>query len=152
MTALDLSKLKPADGAKKTRKRVGRGPGSGLGKTSGRGHKGQKARSGARRKIKAWNEGGQMPLQRRVPKRGFRNLFRVEYQPVNVERLQTCPEGEVTPDTLKELGIIKSTRKPVKILGVGKLEKALTVKVAAFSKSAREKIEAAGGKIEVTQC
>ena len=152
MTALDLSKLKPADGSKKTRKRVGRGSGSGLGKTSGRGHKGQKARSGARRKIKAWNEGGQMPLQRRVPKRGFRNLFRVEYQPVNVERLGKCSEGEVTPDTLKELGIIKSTRKPVKILGVGKLEKALTVKAAAFSKSAREKIEAAGGKIEVTQC
>lgn len=152
MAALDLSELKPADGSKKTRKRVGRGTGSGLGKTSGRGHKGQKSRSGAQRKLKTWNEGGQMPLQRRVPKRGFRNMFRVEYQPVNLDRLTKCPAGEITPETLKELGIIKSTRKPVKILGTGKLDKALTIKAHAFSKSAKEKIEAAGGKIEVTKC
>ncbi len=152
MAALDLSNLKPADGSRKNRKRVGRGPGSGHGKTSGRGHKGQKARSGGRRRVKAWSEGGQMPLQRRTPKRGFRNIFRVEYQPVNLDSLQRCPEGEVTTDTLKQMGIIKSTRKPVKVLGNGKLEKALTVKVPAFSKTAREKIEAAGGKIEVTKC
>ena len=153
MAALDLSKLKPPDGSRKNRKRVGRGTGSGTGKTSGRGHKGQKSRSGARRKIQSWSEGGQMPLQRRVPKRGFRNtMFRTEYQPVNLDRLQECTKVEITPETLKKMGIIKSSRKPVKILGMGNLDKALTVKVAAFSKTAIEKIEKAGGKVEVTKC
>jgi len=149
MTPLEISELKPVPGSKKKRKRVGRGPGSGLGKTSGRGHKGQKSRSGSGRTIHGWSEGGQMPLLRRVPKRGFKNKFRTEYQAVNLARLTRCPAGEVTPDTLKELGIIKSTRLPVKILGVGELEAALKVKASAFSKSAREKIEAAGGKAEV---
>ena len=147
MAPLDLSNLKPASGARKKQRRVGRGPGSGRGKTSGRGHKGQKSRSGGN--IKPWMEGGQMPIQRRIPKRGFTNRFREEYQEVNISALGKCQPGEVTPDTLKELGIIKSTRLPVKILGMGKLEAALHVKAAAFSKSAAEKIKEAGGKAEV---
>jgi large subunit ribosomal protein L15 len=146
MVPMDLSNLKPSSGARKNRKRVGRGPGSDMGKTCGRGHKGQKSRSG--KKIKAWMEGGQMPLQRRLPKRGFYNRFRTEYQVVNLTALNKC-QGEVTPDTLMELGIIKSTRLPVKILGMGKLEAALTVKAAAFSKGAVEKIKEAGGNVEV---
>ncbi|HDL04085.1 MAG: 50S ribosomal protein L15 [Candidatus Zixiibacteriota bacterium] len=147
MTPLDLSSLKPASGARGKRRRVGRGPGSGRGKTAGRGHKGQKSRSGGN--IKPWMEGGQMPIQRRIPKRGFTNQFREEYQEVNISSLNKCQPGEVTPDTLKELGVIKSTRQPVKILGMGKLEAALHVKAAAFSKSAAEKIKEAGGKTEV---
>jgi len=147
MSPLELSQLKPAPGARRTRKRVGRGPGSGRGKTSTRGHKGQRSRSGS--KIRAWSEGGQMPIQRRVPKRGFTNIFREEYQEVNLISLVKCHPGEVNPDILKELGIIKSTRRPIKILGNGSVETALTVKASAFSKSAREKIEAAGGKTEV---
>ena len=147
MAPLDLSNLKPAPGARKKRRRVGRGPGSGLGKTSGRGHGGQKSRSGG--SIKRWMEGGQMPIQRRIPKRGFTNRFREEYQEVNISALSKCQPGEVTPDTLRELGIIKSTRLPVKILGMGKLEAALNVKAAAFSKSAAEKIKEAGGNAEV---
>ncbi len=147
MAPLELSNLKPAKGARKNRKRVGRGPGSGLGKTSGRGHKGQKSRSGPG--IKAWMEGGQMPLQRRIPKRGFRNIFKTKYQILNLTDLEKCESGEVTPDTLVELGIIKSTRLPVKILGNGDIEKALQIKVSAFSKSAEEKIKKAGGNTEV---
>ena len=147
MAPLDLSQLKPAAGSRKGRKRVGRGPGSGRGKTSTRGHKGQRSRSGF--KIRPWSEGGQMPIQRRVPKRGFTNIFREEFQVVNLVALGKCLPGEVTPDTLKEQGIIKSTRRPVKILGNGALETALNIKASAFSKAAREKIEAAGGKTEV---
>lgn len=150
MTAsLKLSELRPSPGATRQRKRVGRGPGSGMGKTSTRGHKGQKARTGGVAKVKRWSEGGQMPLQRRIPKRGFTNIFREDYQVVNLTQLARCPAGEVTPDKMKELGIIKSTRLPVKILGMGKLEAALHVKAAAFSRSAIEKIQAAGGKTEV---
>jgi len=149
---LELSNLQPPPGARKQRKRVGRGVGSGTGKTSGRGHGGQRSRSGGKSNIRPWSEGGQMPIQRRVPKRGFRNIFRVAYQPVNLDRLANCKDTEITPEVLKNLGIIKTTRRPVKILGNGKLETALTVKVAAFSKSAIEKIEAAGGKAEVTKC
>ena len=149
MTPLKLSQLSPPSGSRKNRKRIGRGPGSGMGKTSGRGHKGQKARSGGKGNVKNWSEGGQMPLQRRLPKRGFTNIFREEYQEVNLTSLSKCPTGEVTSDTLKQLGIIKSTRLPIKILGMGKLETALHVKAAAFSKSAVEKIKAAGGKAEV---
>ncbi len=149
MTPLMLSQLKPPTGSRKNRKRIGRGPGSGMGKTSGRGHKGQKARSGGKGNVKNWSEGGQMPLQRRLPKRGFTNIFREEFQEVNLTSLGKCPPGEVTSDTLKQLGIIKSTRLPIKILGMGKLETALHVKAAAFSKSAVEKIKAAGGKAEV---
>lgn len=145
---MDLSNLHPAKGSKKTRKRVGRGPGSGLGKTSGRGHKGQKARSGAR--IKRGFEGGQMPLYVRLPKRGFRNIFSQEYQIVNVGQLARCPAGEeITPETLKKNGLIKNLQIPVKLLGNGAVETAFTVKVSACSKSAREKIENAGGKVEV---
>lgn len=147
MTPLEMSQLKPSRGSRRNRRRVGRGPGSGRGKTSGRGHKGQKSRSGGN--IPAWMEGGQMPIQRRIPKRGFTNKFREEYQEVNLTALSKCPAGEVTPDTLKELGIIKTTRLPVKILGMGKIETALNVKASAFSKSAAEKIKAAGGNIEV---
>lgn len=149
ISPLQLSRLSPPSGSRKSRKRVGRGPGSGMGKTSTRGHKGQKARSGGVAKVKRWSEGGQMPLQRRVPKRGFTNIFREEYQPVNLDSLRRCQPGEVTPETLKQLGIIKSTRLPVKILGMGKLEAAFHIKAAAFSKSAIEKIQAAGGKFEV---
>ncbi len=147
-TPIKLSELRPPSGATHYRKRLGRGPGSGMGKTSGRGHKGQKARSGGKGNVKNWSEGGQMPLQRRAPKRGFRNIFREEYQVVNLTALGKCPAGEVTPDTLKQLGIVKTTRLPIKILGSGKLEAALHVKAAAFSKSAAEKIQAAGGKAE----
>jgi large subunit ribosomal protein L15 len=147
MVALELSNLKPPPGARKKRKRVGRGVGSGRGKTSTRGHTGQKSRSG--KKIKAWMEGGQMPIQRRIPKRGFTNIFRQEYQVVNLEKLNKCQSGDITPDTLRELGIIKSTRLPLKILGVGELKSALNIKANAFSKTAAEKIEKAGGKIEV---
>ncbi len=147
---LELSNLKPSPGARKQRKRVGRGVGSGTGKTSGRGHGGQKSRSGY--KTRPWSEGGQMPIQRRIPKRGFTNIFRVEYQPVNLDRLAKCKDTEITPEVLKKQGIIKTLNRPVKVLGTGKLELALTVKVAAFSKSAIEKIEAAGGKAEVTKC
>jgi large subunit ribosomal protein L15 len=149
MAPLMLSRLQPPAGSTKNRKRIGRGPGSGMGKTSGRGHKGQKARSGGVGNVRNWSEGGQMPLQRRIPKRGFRNIFREEFQAVNLATLIKCQAGEVTPEILKQLGIIKSTRLPVKILGMGKLEAALHVKAAAFSKSAIEKIKAAGGKTEV---
>jgi large subunit ribosomal protein L15 len=144
---MELHSLKPPKGAKKTPKRVGRGPGSGLGKTSGRGHKGAGQRSG--RKHKAWFEGGQMPLSRRIPKFGFTNIFREEYQIVNVADLSRLDPGEVTPETLKAAGLIKKVTVPVKVLGNGNVEKAYTVKAAAFSKSAVSKIEQAGGKAEV---
>ena len=139
-----LHELRPKSGAKKNRMRVGRGPGSGKGKTCGRGHKGQKCRSGA--KSRSWFEGGQMPLQRRLPIRGFTNPCKVTYQVVSLSDLaERNLEGEVTPETLKENGIIKSLRKPVKILGTGELEKALDIKANAFSKTAMDKIEKAGG-------
>lgn len=144
---MDLHSLKPPKGAKKARKRVGRGAGSGMGETSGKGHKGAKARSGFRHK--AGFEGGQMPLHRRLPKRGFTNIFKVEYQVVNVADLTRCAAGEVTAATLRAAGVIKNTHIPVKILGNGTIDKAFTVKAAAFSKSAVEKITAAGGKTEV---
>ncbi|UCD95678.1 MAG: 50S ribosomal protein L15 [Candidatus Zixiibacteriota bacterium] len=144
---MEMSQLSPSRGSRKNRRRVGRGPGSGRGKTCGRGQKGQKSRSGGN--IPAWMEGGQMPIQRRIPKRGFTNKFRQEYQEVNLTALSKCRSGEVTPETLKELGIIKTTRLPVKILGTGKIETALLVRASAFSKSAAEKIKAAGGNIEV---
>ncbi len=147
MVPLELSNLKPPPGARKKRKRVGRGVGSGRGKTSTRGQTGQKSRSG--KKIKSWMEGGQMPIQRRIPKRGFTNIFRQEYQVVNLEKLNKCGPGDITPDTLRESGIIKSTRLPLKILGVGELKSALNIKANAFSKTAAEKIVKAGGKIEV---
>ena len=145
---MDLSNLRPADGAKHNDNfRRGRGHGSGNGKTAGKGHKGQKARSGAPR---PGFEGGQMPLYRRLPKRGFKNIFAKQYVAVNVEELNKLEDGaEVTAETLKANGIISKTLDGVKILGRGELNKKLTVKVAKMSASAKEKIEKAGGKAEV---
>lgn len=145
---MKIHELKPPKGAKKAAKRKGRGIGSGLGKTAGRGHKGQKARSGGG--VRPGFEGGQMPLQRRIPKRGFTNIFKKEMTVVNVSELNKFEEGtEVTPELLIEKGIIKKMRDGIKILGNGELEKSLNVKAHAFSKSAAQKIEAAGGKTEV---
>ena len=142
---MKLHELTPAKGSRKARKRIGRGPGSGTGKTAGRGHKGQRSRSGFSRR--PGFEGGQMPLVRRVPKRGFTNIFRTEYAVVNVGRLDAL-DGEVSPDTLIETGWIKKGEL-VKILGQGDLGKALTVKAHKFSQTARSKIEQAGGSCEV---
>jgi large subunit ribosomal protein L15 len=141
---MKLHELSPADGSRKARKRVGRGPGSGTGKTAGRGHKGQKSRSGYSRRIGF--EGGQMPLIRRVPKRGFTNIFRKEYAVVNLRDLDGF-EGEVTPEILVDRGLVRRGWQ-VKILGEGEIQTALQVKAHRFSRSAREKIEAAGGSCE----
>jgi len=138
----ELHDLKPTPGSRKDPKRVGRGPGSGTGKTAGRGHKGQKARTGG--KVRRGFEGGQMPLHRRLPKRGFHNLFRTEYQVVNLRALVEL-EGEIDPQVMKERGLISSLRLPVKVLGDGDLSAALVVRADAFSGSARRKIEEAGG-------
>ncbi|UCE25051.1 MAG: 50S ribosomal protein L15 [Candidatus Zixiibacteriota bacterium] len=144
---MELHTLKPPAGSKKKRKRVGRGPGSGKGKTSGRGHKGAGARSGFKRK--PGREGGQMPLHRRLPKRGFTNIFKTEYQIVNLADLSRCEAGDVTAETLKKAGLVNKPNLPIKLLGNGNIDKAYNVKAQAFSKTAREKIEAAGGKAEV---
>lgn len=146
---MKLHDLSPAAGASKERKRIGRGPASGQGKTAGKGHKGQKARAG--RGMRAGFEGGQMPLQRRIPKRGFNNIFATEMAIVNVATLDKYFEdgAVVTVDALIEKGILKKTLDGVKILGQGDLTKKLTVQVNAFSESAKSKIEAAGGKAEV---
>lgn len=141
---MKLHDLSPAKGSKKDRKRVGRGPGSGLGKTAGRGEKGQKSRSGYSRR--AGFEGGQMPLIRRVPKRGFTNIFRVEYAVVNLSQLGAL-EGDVTPEVLRSHGLVRANR-PVKVLGDGEVDRALRVSAHKFSKSARAKIEKAGGSCE----
>ncbi len=145
---MKLHELKPVEGSRKAQKRVGRGTGSGLGKTSGKGQKGQKSRSGGG--VKPGFEGGQMPLYRRLPKRGFTNIFAKQIVEVNVERLNIFENGtEVTEALLKERGVVSKTLDGVKILGNGEQTKSLTVKVSRFSKSAQEKIEAAGGKVEV---
>ena len=145
---MKLHDLSPAAGSTKARKRIGRGPASGQGKTAGKGHKGQLARAG--RGMRAGFEGGQMPLQRRVPKRGFNNIFRTEYAIVNISALDTFNDGDtVTVEALVEKGIVKKTLDGVKILGNGEISKKLTVQVNAFSDSAKSKIEAAGGKAEV---
>ena len=145
---MDLSNLKPNEGAVSERSRVGRGHASGNGKTAGRGHKGQKARSGGSTRLGF--EGGQMPLYRRIPKRGFKNYNYKEIIGINVSKLYVFENGtEVTVETLIEAGIVKNPRDGVKILGDGELTKKLTVKVNAFSKSAEEKITAAGGTCEV---
>ena len=145
---MNLNELQPAKGSKFSRKRVGRGIGSGTGKTSGKGHKGQNARSGGG--VRPGFEGGQMPLYRRLPKRGFKNIFAKQYVTINVEALEKLEDGtEVTAQVLKDNGIISKTLDGVKILGRGELTKKLTVKVAKFSESAKEKIEKAGGKAEV---
>src|SRR5437667_9776574 len=143
---MNLSTLRPPKGATANRKRVGRGMGSGMGKTSTRGHKGQRSRSGSRM-IRGF-EGGQMPLHRRMPKRGFTNIFRKEFSIVNLESLAALGETTITPDVLRKAGVIK-TKHPVKILGNGELSSALTVQAHKFSKSAQEKIIKAGGTVEV---
>lgn len=145
---MKLHELKPAVGAKKAPKRVGRGTGSGLGRNAGKGEKGQKARSGGG--VRLGFEGGQMPLYRRLPKRGFTNIFAKEYAEINVERLNIFEDGtEVTPELLLQKGIVKKAKDGVKVLGNGELQKNITVKAAKFTKAAAEKIEAAGGKVEV---
>lgn len=148
--ALELSNLKPGDGATRDQRRIGRGPASGRGKTAGMGHKGQHARG--KGKVRPGFEGGQMPLQRRVPKRGFKNPFRKTFQVVNVKDLARC-EGvaEITPDVLAENGLIRSPYAPVKILGEGEVSGAFRVTVHAVSGSAKEKIEAAGGQVTLTK-
>ena len=143
---MNLSNIHAPKKATTKRKRVGRGMGSGMGKTSTRGHKGQRSRSGSRM-IRGF-EGGQMPLHRRMPKRGFTNIFRKEYAIVSLERLVELGETTITPDVLRKAGVVK-TKHPVKILGDGELKTALTVSAHKFSKSAQEKIIKAGGKVEV---
>ena len=145
---MKLYELSPAAGSVKDVKRIGRGHGSGNGKTAGKGHKGQKARSGGG--VRPGFEGGQMPMTRRIPKRGFNNIFATKYSVVNVSDLDQFVDGTVVDaDLLKASGLIKKTNDGVKILGNGELTKNLTVKAAAFSASAKEKIEKAGGKAEV---
>ncbi|MDO5040926.1 MAG: 50S ribosomal protein L15 [Peptoniphilus sp.] len=146
---MKLHDLKPAEGGGvKAKKRLGRGIGSGLGKTSGKGHKGQNARSGGG--VRPGFEGGQMPLFRRLPKRGFTNIFAKEYSILNVEDLNVFEDGaEVTPEVLQEMGLVKKNNDGLRILGNGELTSKITVKAHHFSKSAVEKIESAGGKIEV---
>ena len=144
---MNLSDLRPPAGATKKRKRVGRGPGSGNGVTAGRGENGQKSRSGYSRK--RGFEGGQMPLVRRVPKRGFHNPFRVEYETVNVSRLAELEGDEFTPESLLDAKAVRKRTAPVKILGDGEISRKVTVSAHKFSKSAKEKIEAAGGKVIV---
>lgn len=146
---MKLHTIHPAEGATKTRKIVGRGPGSGLGKTSGKGHKGQNARSGGG--VRPGFEGGQLPLFRRLPKRGFSNaLFKKEYAVINLSDLNKFEDGSViTPDLLKEMGLVKKQLDGIKVLGNGKLEKKLTVKAHKFSNRALEQINELGGKAEV---
>lgn len=144
---MKLHELKPAAGSTTAPKRLGRGVGSGLGKTSGKGHKGAKARSGGGKA--PGFEGGQMPLTRRVPKSGFVNIFRKEYATLNLEALERFEDGAVvTIETLKQLGMVKQVKDGVKILGGGDITRKLTVQVTKFTASAKEKIEAAGGKAE----
>ncbi|MFS8631282.1 MAG: 50S ribosomal protein L15 [Bacillales bacterium] len=145
---MKLHELKPAEGSRHARKRVGRGIGSGHGKTSGKGHKGQNARSGGG--VRPGFEGGQMPLFQRLPKRGFTNINRKEYAIVNLETLNRFEDGtEVTPELLIETGVVKNMKAGIKILAKGELKKKLTVKAHKFSSAAKEAIEAAGGSLEV---
>ncbi len=148
---MDLSDLKPSEGSKKNKKRVGRGHGTGQGAQAGRGHKGAQSRSGF--KFKRGFEGGQMPLHRRVPKRGFHNHFRTEYAVVNLDVLADRFDAGtvITPDLLRERGLIHSTRQPIKVLARGDVSKKLTVRAHKFSGKAAEKIAAAGGTVEVLE-
>jgi large subunit ribosomal protein L15 len=145
---MNLSNIRAPKKASEKRKRVGRGMGSGMGKTSTRGHKGQRSRSGSR--MLRGFEGGQMPLHRRMPKRGFTNIFRKEFNIVNLEKLASLGETTITPEVLRQAGVIK-TKHPLKVLGEGELSTAITVQAHKFSKSAQEKITKAGGKFEVLQ-
>ena len=144
---MNLSNLRAPRKANENKKRVGRGMGSGMGKTSTRGHKGQGSRSGS--SLMRGFEGGQMPLHRRLPKRGFTNIFKTEYEVVNLERLAGLNESEITPEVLRKAGVVTSKNTLVKVLGQGELSKALTVQAHKFSKSAQEKIEKAGGRVIV---
>jgi len=146
---LKLNELQPMIGSRKNKKRIGRGTGSGTGSTSGKGNNGDKARSGSFNKF--YFEGGQTPLTRRIPKRGFTNIFRTEYQIVNVSELEKLEgvEKEITVEFLHKKGLVHEVNRPVKVLGNGELTKPFTIKVNAFSKTAREKIEKAKGKAEV---
>ena len=145
---MKLHQLQPAPGSRKSRKRLGRGPGSGLGKTAGKGHKGMLARSG--RANVAGFEGGQMPLARRLPKRGFHNPFRTEFAVVNLKTLSSLAQtATVTPQVLYEKRIVKKQSRPIKILGVGELDKPMTIEAHKFSQSALRKIEQAGGQAKV---
>jgi large subunit ribosomal protein L15 len=148
---MKIEDLRPSDGSTKKRKRVGRGPGSGHGKTATRGHKGQKARSGAKKS--PGFEGGQMPMQRRLPKRGFKNYpFKLEFAIVNLRDIAKIETSdEITPDVLVEKGLIKKVLDGVKVLGSGEVSRSVTVKAHAFSESAKKKIAAAGGKAEVIE-
>ncbi len=143
----ELHDLSPVPGSRRDRKRKGRGPGSGNGKTAGRGENGHNSRSGGG--VRPGFEGGQMPLQRRIPKRGFHNKFRVEYQVVNVRDLNRLDVDEVTPEVMRAKGLVSSARLPVKILGSGEVEKAFNVTAHRFSGTARSKIEAAGGSVSL---
>ena len=143
---ITLSTLRPVTGSHRSRKRIGRGPGSGLGKTSGKGHKGQKARSGGN--TNTGFEGGQMPMYRRLPKRGFTNPFKVTALAVNLRDLDRLKGDEVSPESLTAAGIMRSATEPVKLLGHGEIARALVVKGVRASASARAKIEAAGGRVE----
>jgi large subunit ribosomal protein L15 len=145
----DLSNLGRPEGAHRKRKRLGRGPGSGTGKTSGKGHKGQKARTG-HHGIPAWFEGGQMPLQRRVPKRGFTNQFKVQYDVVNLRDLEQLEDTSITPDLLNERRLANRNR-PVKVLADGNITRKIQLSVHAISAAARAKIEAAGGTVELLE-
>jgi len=139
--------IKPAPGSRKAARRVGRGPSSGSGKTSGKGHKGQKARSGG--SVRPGFEGGQMPMQRRLPKRGFRNIFRKEFAVLNLKDLERLGDvSEITPDVLAEKRLVRGTAQSIKLLGEGEITRPVTVRLHAVSGSAREKITAAGGKVE----
>ncbi len=142
---MNLSNLRAPRKANENKKRVGRGMGSGMGKTSTRGHKGQGSRSGS--SMMRGFEGGQMPLHRRLPKRGFTNIFKTEYEVVNLDRLASLGASEITPETLRKAGVVSSRKTLVKVLGSGELSKALTIHAHKFSKSAQEKIEKAGGKV-----
>ena len=143
----NLGNLSPAQGSNKKKKRIGRGPGSGLGKTAGKGHKGQKARKGGG--VAPGFEGGQMPLYRRLPKRGFKNPFRKEYNPINLDNLNKFDAGTtITPELLDKAGLLRKPGCPVKILGRGSLDKALTIKVQKASASARAAVEKVGGTLE----
>lgn len=145
---MKLNELSPAPGSTKKKFRVGRGNGSGAGKTAGKGHKGQNARSGGG--VRPGFEGGQMPLQRRIPKRGFVNIFATRYEAINVDQLNRFEDGNLVDEAaIVKAGLVKNTRDGIKILGRGELTKKLTVKAAAFSEGAKSKIEAAGGKAEV---
>tara|TARA_B110000014_G_C19838181_1_gene434546 strand:- start:215 stop:655 length:441 start_codon:yes stop_codon:yes gene_type:complete len=145
---LKLDSLKPSEGSRKNRKRIGRGHGSGLGKTSGRGHKGAGQRSG--NKKRAWFEGGQMPLARRLPRRGFTNIFKEKFQIVNISDLDKIKKkSDIDPVVLKENGLIRSSLKPVKVLGVGDIDKKINVVATSFSGSAKNKIEKAGGTVTI---